>query len=83
MAEIKQLEHHFNLDLLIIVDCILGSLCVTDRLDKVFESQNLPKSFIFDFTVKLSGCGKADELAEQMSSVLRLQILRCEETDKA
>ena len=35
--EIKQLEEHFNLDLLVIVDSILAILCSTTALSKFFS----------------------------------------------
>ena len=35
MAEIRQLEEHFDLDLLILVDSILGTLSTTKTLDKL------------------------------------------------
>ena len=35
MAEIRQLEEHFDLDLLILVDSLLGTLTTTNILDKL------------------------------------------------
>lgn len=46
MVEIRQLEEHFNLDLLILVDCILGILSTTKKLAKVLESQQLPEDVV-------------------------------------
>ena len=77
MAEIKQLEEHFNLDLLILVDQLIALLSTTKCLEKMLQGQQLSATFVKDCVIKLSS-GYKDEV----KSVLALQILRCGDSDK-
>lgn len=51
MEEIRQLEEHFNLDLLILVDSIMASLCVTNALEKFLTDQSLKADLLKTSTV--------------------------------
>ena len=85
-VEIRQLEEHFNLDLLILVDCILGILSTTKKLAKVIESQQLPQDVVKNSMEKLytgqNNTTESPELFEQLATILGFQVIRCEDSDK-
>ena len=57
MAEIRQLEQHFDLDLLILVDSILGTLSTTNTLNKLLISQELPVDILKTSAIQVHSRG--------------------------
>ena len=80
MEEIRQLEEHFNLDLLILVDSIMASLCVTNALEKFLTDQSLKADLLKTSTVQLFG-GDDSKIFSEITTILGLQVTRCGDSD--
>lgn len=80
MQEIRQLEEHFNLDLLILVDSIMASLCVTNALEKFLTDQSLKADLLKTSTVQLFG-GDDSKIFSELTIILGLQVTRCGDSD--